>query len=654
MLAASTLAGCSQEDGNQPAAPAEPSAWETVLAEVQPDGTVTADTALAAFALAVGPVPGATPPAGATEPIDSGTLAVAWVFDHWDDLDEAQREAVLDALEAPTDTGGTGGEVASSIRVEEPQTSRAVATQDGGPANPNIACQTADSADANRFRAWAPDVESTLAARLDRPLGISASTFISVNTVNLESALMYAYACGGTGNEAEGCTIHINPRAVEGLADDALRSALFHEYMHCFMFDRFGRVTYGLPAWWVEGAPSWAMTTLGVRVERIDTWWTRYLDNPTRALTQRTYDGLGFFVHLNETGTDPWGVIDPIAEAMIAGPPATRTASGWGAAGVTDSFLDSWGSGFVRGRYPGAAWTSTGQALPDHQPALPSGSLGNGQNRTIDSLIFAAAVEQVEIHADVVLVQPGAGTAGRITLGGGADALLGAGGPYCTVESCACPEDSPGAGTDFTRMEPGTAYVGLSGGEATGSVALRGMSLPDFCGDPPPDSGQAACVVGQWTSVGVEMRIENVSGAGGAGVAMHIGPTGQLDLDFTGMERINYTASGPDPISGYWFYTGTVSGALALPPAGDSSDTWEHAGDPDYSSLGARVVVTSPFELDLGELSLGELAAAGDVGGAVDTEPVISGRWSCTGDTLTTTAPSGLDVTWTFTRTGPG
>ena len=162
-------------------------------------------------------------------------------------------------------------------------------------------------------------------------------------------------------------------------------------------------------------------------------------------------------------------------------------------------------------------------------------------------------------------------------------------------------------------------------------------------------------MVGEWTSAGMEMRIDQMSGSGGAGVAMNIDSTGFTELDFGGMERIDYTVGGEAVSAGYWVYTGTASGTLALPPPGETSGTWEHAGEANYSGLGAHVVITSPFELDLGELSIAELAgSAGDVAGGISSEPVVDGSWSCTEDTLVSTAPDNLDVTWTFTRTGPG
>src|SRR5438445_8523960 len=76
--------GCSGKATAQPASTtstsaASESAWQRILDQTQPDGSVGLPTALAAFALAVGPIPGAAAPSGPAQVIPSGTLAVNWV-----------------------------------------------------------------------------------------------------------------------------------------------------------------------------------------------------------------------------------------------------------------------------------------------------------------------------------------------------------------------------------------------------------------------------------------------------------------------------------------------------------------------------------------------------------------------------------------------
>jgi hypothetical protein len=65
-----------------------------VLSEVDPNGTVSLTTALQAFSLVVGPLPGVTPPAGPVGQVADGTFAVRWVLGYWRQLSTAQRTAI--------------------------------------------------------------------------------------------------------------------------------------------------------------------------------------------------------------------------------------------------------------------------------------------------------------------------------------------------------------------------------------------------------------------------------------------------------------------------------------------------------------------------------------------------------------------------------
>src|SRR5688572_12447073 len=73
---------------------AAPSAYDRLFKRVGPDGEVDLQTALDAFALAIGPVPGAQPVTGAPpEPheVKSGTFAVRWIMNHYSELSAEQK-----------------------------------------------------------------------------------------------------------------------------------------------------------------------------------------------------------------------------------------------------------------------------------------------------------------------------------------------------------------------------------------------------------------------------------------------------------------------------------------------------------------------------------------------------------------------------------
>jgi hypothetical protein len=331
------------------------------------------------------------------------------------------------------------------------------------------------------------------------------------------------------------------------------------------------------------------------------------------------------------------------------------TAAGWQAAGVTNAFLESWGPGYVQGRHPGKAWTSTGPNLPPYTPALPNGQFGNGSSVSVGSPAFGAAVERIDVDAQVIVIAAGAGTAGLLTLDGSSDSSVTAGSPFCTIEGCQCPQDSPGAGTKFSHMATGQQYVGVSGGAGKGSAVLTGMTLQDYCKKPP-----VPCVVGQWTGVNFDVHVNTLTEQGGAGVSLHIDPKGNLVVDFGGMQPVTFQMStGSGDFTGSFVYTGRVTGVINLPPADATSGNWNYATPGDVSGLSAVVHLTSPIAIDLPPIALADLAGgtgAGGAGAAIPSNPMVAGGWQCSGDTMTTTPPSGSPVTgtWTLRRTGPG
>jgi hypothetical protein len=640
-VAVAVVAGCSSapKPAVRPATGAAAvarSPWDTTVGRAGADGRLDLPTSLAAFAMAVGPVPGAKTPAGPFGQIDSGTLAVQSVLAHWPALNTAQRRAVLAAL------GVAGGYAPAAYR-------KAPKTPD-----PNVPCLDKDSAGAAPYRAMLGGIESDLASRFGRTLSVADRVFVAVNTKDLEHAMLYTIGCTDSpdpNGKINGCTIHINPSTIAANhSADEVRSFLIHEMAHCFLFDRFGNAYDKMPAWYVEGVPTWAMVDLGTSSVRLSGIWQEYLDTPTRPLSARTYAGVGFFVHLAETGTNPWAKIDAIGAAM-RGKGAAATPAGWHAAGVPAAFLESWGSGFVQGRYPGAAWTSKAAHLPAYQPALPNGRVADGGSLTVTAPAYAAAADHLDVDAEVVLAAPGAGAEGRVTLGGGKDAAL-TGGPFCTRGSCSCPSGSARAGTSFTAMASGDAYLGLSGGAVAGTVTLTGLSLADFCAKP-----ATPCLVGRWTSVGFAITGGKIVEHGGAGVTMHIDPQGKATVVFTGMSPVTFSSniSNP-PTAGHFTFSGSVTGSVKLPSAAATTGRWEQVTSSGAGNIRVDVKITEPFSYHFGPIAVSSLAGPAAGGGAIAGPQVTSGTWRCEGDTLVNTPPSTSagQGTWTLKRTGRG
>jgi hypothetical protein len=470
-------------------------AWSHVLDQVQADGQVSVATALAAFAMAIGPVPGATAAAGVSGQIESGTLAVAWVRARWAQLSAAQQTAVLTDL---------GTSIATDARVSSQGDVARVgvaALQTGGrrptPVDPNLSCVPADSSGAGPYRSQVAGIEADIASHLGVPFTIPV--YLEVNTRNVtmgvkDAALAYTIACDGAHyvpGTITGCVVHLEPRLLNGTTTTFsaadIHTTLIHELMHCLLYQRFGMAYDDMPAWYIEGVPSWVEDALGGGGDAVsESFWTTYLDTDSYPLFKRTYDALGFYTHLAETGTDPWSVILPMGRAFIAGGDANL--AGWKAAGVSQAFLDSWGSGYAQGRYPGSAWSTSGPGLSRYQPRLPPTlTVGDTNPVTVAAPAVATSIRQVDITADVVEVSASATASGRISLGGGNDATLDqtSGVNYCSLSSgCQCPSGSANADATFTHIDPGTEYATVTGGTDSATVTLTGMDLATFCNPP--------------------------------------------------------------------------------------------------------------------------------------------------------------------------
>jgi hypothetical protein len=598
-------------------------AWGHVLDQVQPDGQVSLATALAAFDTAIGPVPGATAPAGVAAPIESGTLAVAWVFARWAQLSTAQQRAVAADLGTTINTASrptSQGDVA-------PVSPAAFQTGKAPPPakNPNLDCATADSADAGPYRSQVAGIEAEITAHIGAPF--TQPVYLEVNTKNVtktgtkDEALAYTFGCDhghyGQGSTT-GCVVHLEPRLVGGASSTFtatdVHAVLIHELMHCFLYERFGTAYDHMPAWYIEGVPSWVSDAIGGGSDAAnESFWISYLDTDSLPLFKRSYDALGFYTHLAETGTDPWSVILPIGRAFIAS--GNANVAGWKAAGVTQDFLDSWGSGYSQGRYPGTAWSTSGPGLSNYQPQLPPTlPVGDSTPATVDAPAAATSIRQLAIDADVIQVSSSAAASGRVSLGGGNDATLAqtAGINYCSVAAgCQCPSTSAQAQATFTHIDAGTEYAAVTGGTADASVTLTGMDLSTFC------AHTVLCLIGTWTTTNTTMQPATVYGteSGGAGATWVLSKNGRINISFAGSAPVEFFGNSIT-------YRGSETGTFAVP-----TDSTATTGVFDLTSVSAHVT-----------------ASTGIGGGAIDPNDArpVRGTFTCEGASrLQISAPAG-------------
>ena len=89
--------------------PVPETAWDQLIDQIGPEGEISLDLALQAFALAIGPLPGVDTPEGDPGTIISETGPLRWVLRHWDSLTAEQQSAVEAYLPSPDiPTAGLG------------------------------------------------------------------------------------------------------------------------------------------------------------------------------------------------------------------------------------------------------------------------------------------------------------------------------------------------------------------------------------------------------------------------------------------------------------------------------------------------------------------------------------------------------------------
>jgi hypothetical protein len=455
-------------------------AFQRVLDRVGDDGSIDRDTALAAFAVAFTTPPGVSRPPGPSEPVASGSGPLRWVVGHLGELTPDQRRAVLAVVPPP------------------PRPTAAL------PAGPSLLATT----EQGRFNAlvgeaWAYWSRTYPPAALLHPTQLWSLT---LNSTNQFAARAYTYpvnANGGTSGPMADCEIYVNPVLRTGTAEQQ-REAIYHEVFHCFqgqmvpdlagyygVADRGGQPGPG--SWLIEGGAAYAMEVAVAGGPIGAEFWRRYFATPARPLFKRTYDGIGFFAHLAESGVDVMPRMPAALQAMVAHGSAAAFAALF-AGGSPDRFFATWPAGLLRRPALGPDWDAhgpgiTADAVTPGTVVVDSGSAPAGGQVPA----YANDDRSLAISSDVLVLN--ARGYSRLRAAGGTLDSSTPSGVYCTMgASCACPSGSPQAGVAFQTLNRGSYYLAMSGGPGGSAWSVTPFSLSRFCSQPAVD----ACLPGTW------------------------------------------------------------------------------------------------------------------------------------------------------------
>jgi hypothetical protein len=543
------------------ATPVPPTAWAAVEKQVHPDGSVSTQTALQAFALAIGPLPGVTVPAGDQPAMADGTAAVAYLVQHWQDITADQRAAAVELL--------------PNLGKLQPTPTKAALARRRAPTMVEVALRGQNRPDDYYQKAVQQQAVSLASVvGVTFTLAVTAAVDIPINgTAYAETSIVNS---SGTENGGAAATCQVTVAASGDQQDgEMLGEIIAHEAWHCVEGQILGVDKYWhTPRWIIEGEAAWVAETYHPTSPGTINAWYYYLIDPTFPLFARQYTAIGFFETLQQSGVDMWSKLVPVLTAK------DNVAAFTAAGGASDFFLDQWGSTYARDAGRGTAWDIIGAGAPAFiKPAPNQMSAADGAGGTAAAPAYGNDIWALQDAADVVMITS-SGHA-RISDGAGHDYILGPDNTFCHKDGgCECPNQD----TSFQPPLPlpGTSILlGLTGGMTGVNTAVVGMSLENFC--------KKANLTGVWHGIWAESA-PDVMGGSFTVTWTQKGNTVSGTIVVTGTECITAgTVTGTIKGNAITFgavqglrlitYSGTftnsqMNGTFSTPKCGDAVGTW--------------------------------------------------------------------------------
>ncbi len=552
LIALAVVACGGGRGGDDPHPPADTAAggWEGLLV-TDDDGVVSLESALGAFVVAIGPLPGVDRPEIGELEAGSGTAAVRAVLAHWDALTEEQRAAVTGYLTEDSQGAlGLGPVLAMAS-----------------------AFPLAAEPDEQQLLLIIDQMKARIEQDLGRKLNVPIELRIAPKLVHGGSPAFMAAtdASGGFFGPLAKCSVVITQDGLEiaseitnGVPSNYLSYGMAHEVFHCFeaAFSNDLSESYARPNWIVEGVAEWVGASYSNTAGPSS--WQLWLEVPAWSLFARKYSAIGFWAHLQEHGAPVWQVIDPVLAASKGGSiPAYELAI----ASAGPDVLQAWGPGAYRDPTRAPTWDQDGPGIPDmrSEPTMKFPLLGNGQSWSVEIGRLEANTWDTDIQAEVATLVS-AGPA-MMLLADETELSFPGAEVLCTIPGgCTCPSGSPGAAAAFRVVAPGPARIGLAGHLDGTTLTANGWSLEDFCEEYVPAGMLDACLVGEWTSIRFSATDHLVEPGTGVGVSLIVGGPGVGYIDFS--EHVPVILQYTEPEAPVVQVLQEGAGWLILAPAG--------------------------------------------------------------------------------------
>lgn len=597
----------------QPTAPTA-DAWTAIEQTWTKDGH-TKQAALDAFATLVAPIPGGNAKHGEVPRNVSGTVALASLLGHYRELDSDQRKAAREAV--------LGGEAVSlTLSPQRPTGSSRLASwrsEVGASLPSKVTLNDFRRVLRNvvgKFKTWFPN----LPIPDDPVIVVSTTEYAAAHFSTAPATYKNGPLDFVTTGPVDVCAIGIQKKGIS-LAEEVqagltptwvLESALAHELIHCSQFLAGDDVAVWLddnrrPRWLTEGSANWggakyayeltqtpanqSLPVLADGKPLFGPYWDKYLGKdeddtnaPPKPLFTRSYDGLGFFAHIENSGADPWSTMFRMYQAVIHSGEIDSAA--FLQANQSANFATRWAMGMVRQQQLGPDWETSGPGISEYVPRLETRNVADTQ---ISLSVAAGATDRQEVtfkdrNKKILVLDTFASHVGLYWKGGtsGAQEVIPSSFPptvraYCLDPGgCSCPKGQTYSG-EYKLISPPVPVVeslliAFTGGAKPGNVAVEVKPLP--C---QPETSCSSSLLPRVQSTGA-----------GAPQAIAPAPCSPPTCSVEAQQKVK-SIIGEDVEAGRAFSSEGTTGCLWLQTAPvDPDDDFKGGPNGDYVVLGRR------------------------------------------------------------------
>ncbi len=194
--------------------------------------------------------------------------------------------------------------------------------------------------------------------------------------------------------------------------------------------------------------------------------WDSYLTRLDISLFARSYDAIGFYAHMTNSGENTWHLLDPMLKAG-------SSAAAYGVAADKQVRL-TWASSLARQDSFGQGWQTRGPGITsatDH-PGVQTLAAGSTLSGTVspytNKLVeFTTSANVVDISATTPFSRM------HEAEGTEHDNLSGPPNAFCVSDCTMCPQMQA-----LPRLAPGTTWVAVTGDSAGASYTVAGPRRP--------------------------------------------------------------------------------------------------------------------------------------------------------------------------------